>query len=82
MSRNVCDLFCILFWLFRVSVSGLLKLDMRKLMQESIGQAVGCTHLWYSSDLLAWDIYSDAWDIVIKFLLFELCYYFVPDVLW
>lgn len=73
MSRNVCDLFCILFWLFRVSFSGLVKLDMKKLMQDIIGQGVGYAHLWYSSNVLTWDIYSDTWDIVIKLLLFELC---------
>ena len=67
MSRNVCDLFGILFWLYHISVSGLLKLDVKKLMQDSIGQGVGYAHLWYSSDVLAWDIYSEAWDVVIKF---------------
>lgn len=64
MLKNVCDLFCILFWLFHVSFSGLLKLDVKKLMQDSIGQDVGCTHLWYSSDILTWDIYSEAWDVI------------------
>jgi len=58
MFRNVFDLFCILFWLFRVSVSGLLKLDVKKLMQDSIGKGVGYTHLWYSCDILEWDSYS------------------------
>jgi hypothetical protein len=67
MLRNVCDLFCILFWLFHVSVSGLLKLVVKKLMQDSIGQGVGYTHLWYSSDVLTWDIYSEVWDVVINF---------------
>lgn len=41
---------------------------------NSIGQGVGNTHLWYSSDILTWDIYSEVWDVVIKFC----CLSFVP----